>query len=282
MKFLKKFNNNVALVEDSSDIEWIVIGKGIGFGSEKGDKVDKTIIDRRFVAEPTNGQVDLLQTIASMDPEIIELASEVTKEAERFLEITFSTRNYITLADHLNYAIQRTQESVEYTENLRWEVKKLYPKEYQAALKTIETINNQLNVTLPKSEETFITYHFVNAQNDEGKLENTVKMTKLINRILEVVKYHFQIELDEESLNYVRFLTHLRYFIIRQTHGETMHQESIDQTVVEAVKTTYGRAYEAAEKVSNLLYKQEGWILSSDEMLYLTLHIRRVTSRIKR
>lgn len=282
MEFLKKFNNNVALVKDTTDIEWIVIGKGIGFGSEKGDNVDETIVDRRFVAEPTNGQIDLLQTIASMDPEIIELASEVTKEAEKFLEITFSTRNYITLADHLNYAIQRTLDSAEYTENLRWEVKKLYPKEYQAALKAIETINRQLKVTLPKSEETFITYHFVNAQNNEGKLENTVKMTKLINRILEVVKYHFQIELDEESLNYVRFLTHLRYFIIRQTHGENMHHESIDQTVVEAVKATYGRAYEAAEKVSNLLYKQEGWRLSSDEMLYLTLHIRRVTSRINR
>ncbi len=280
VEFLKKFNNNVALVLDSTGIEWIVIGKGIGFNAVKGEPVDKTMIDRRFIAEPTHGQIDLLQTIASMDPEIIDVVSDVTKEAETYLGITFSTRNYITLADHLNYALKRTQEGVEYTENLRWEVKKLYPKEYEAALKAIETINKRLSITLPKSEETFITYHFVNAQNDEGKIENTVKMTKLINRILEVVKYHFQIELDEESLNYVRFLTHLRYFIIRQTHGEPVHHEGIDQTVLEAVKAKYLKAYEAAEKISTLLNKQEDWSLSSDEMLYLTLHIFRVTNRI--
>ena len=280
MEFLKKFNNNVALVRDDTGIEWVMIGKGIGFGKIKGEVIDTESVDRRFIAEPTKKYTNLMQTIAGMDPEILELVSDVTKDAEQYLEISFSTHNYITLADHLNYAVQRTRDSIEYTENLRWEVKKLYPKEYEASLRVINMINERLDIILPKSEETFITYHFVNAQNDESKLENTVKMTTIINRILEIVRYHFQVELDEETLNYVRFLTHLRYFVIRQMHGETMHPEGIDQTVLEAVKAKYGKSYEAAEKVGKFLLKKEGWNLSSDEMLYLTLHIRRVTDRL--
>ena len=53
MEFLKKFNNNVALVRDDTGIEWVMIGKGIGFGKIKGEVLDTESVDRRFIAEPT-------------------------------------------------------------------------------------------------------------------------------------------------------------------------------------------------------------------------------------
>ena len=40
MDFIKNFNNNAALVRDESGVEWIVLGKGIGFGKKLGDCVD--------------------------------------------------------------------------------------------------------------------------------------------------------------------------------------------------------------------------------------------------
>lgn len=41
MKFLKNFNNNAALVVDDQDVEWIVVGNGVGFGKHKGDQIDE-------------------------------------------------------------------------------------------------------------------------------------------------------------------------------------------------------------------------------------------------
>ncbi|MCG0621604.1 transcription antiterminator [Lactiplantibacillus plantarum] len=50
VKFLKNFNNNAALVVDDQDVEWIVIGNGVGFGKHQGDQIDDQKIQRRFVA----------------------------------------------------------------------------------------------------------------------------------------------------------------------------------------------------------------------------------------
>lgn len=46
MRFLKSYNNSVALVENEQGKEEIVIGKGIGFGLKKGDQIDQAKIER--------------------------------------------------------------------------------------------------------------------------------------------------------------------------------------------------------------------------------------------
>lgn len=34
MKFVKNFNNNAALVSDESEVDWVMIGNGIGFSKK--------------------------------------------------------------------------------------------------------------------------------------------------------------------------------------------------------------------------------------------------------
>ena len=50
MEFIKNYNNNAALVKDLAGKDWVVIGKGIGFGLKKGMPVDESKIERRFLA----------------------------------------------------------------------------------------------------------------------------------------------------------------------------------------------------------------------------------------
>ncbi len=114
------------------------------------------------------------------------------------------------------------------------------------------------------------------------QIEETLKMTEVINRIIEIVQYHFQLKLDEESLNYTRFITHLRYFFIRQYKQDPVDSEEMDQTLLEVVKTKYEKAYQAVEKFAALLKQKYGWTVSTNEKLYLTLHIWRVTNRQKK
>ncbi|KAB8126576.1 PRD domain-containing protein [Gracilibacillus oryzae] len=282
MKYIKAFNNNVALVEDSSGLEWIVMGTGVGFQKKKGDPIEDSSIRRKFVAEQSSTRKPLLQVLTDMDSEVLDVSVEVIKNAEAQLEVTFNNNIYLTLADHLNFAVKRAHESIDYADTNRWEVKNLYPKEYQAAKDAIRLVFDRLDVLLPKSEETFITYHFVNGQQTKRtKIEETLKMTEVINRIIEIVQYHFQLKLDEESLNYTRFITHLRYFFIRQYKQESIDGEEMDKTLLEVVKNKYDKAYQAVEKIAALLKQKYGWTVSSNEKLYLTLHIWRVTNRQK-
>lgn len=73
MKFLRNFNNNAALVEDDESVEWVVIGKGIGFGKHPGDALDETKIERRFIATMQgNIDVDSFKDIKPQAPSLID------------------------------------------------------------------------------------------------------------------------------------------------------------------------------------------------------------------
>ncbi|GAF67112.1 putative transcriptional antiterminator [Bacillus sp. TS-2] len=280
MKFIKAFNNNVALVEDPSGIEWVVMGTGVGFKKNKGETIEEESIRRKFVAETSTIRKPLMQVLDNISSEVLDVSVEIIKQVEKELNTTFNNNIYLTLADHLNFALKRATEDVDYSLTNRWEVKNLYPKEHQAAQNAIRLVFDRLNILLPKSEETFLTYHFVNGQQiKKTKIEETLKMTEVINRIIEIIQYHYQVKLDEESLHYTRFITHLRYFFIRHYNPENSDYAQVDQTLLEVVKQKYDKAYQAVQKIVALLKQKYGWEVTGNEMLYLTLHVWRVTNR---
>lgn len=63
-----------------------------------------------------------------------------------------------------------------------------------------------------------IALHLVNAELNE-EMPNMVNITKIMNDILNIVKRHFRLEYDEESLAYYRFITHLKFFAQRLING---------------------------------------------------------------
>lgn len=83
--------------------------------------------------------------------------------------------------------------------------------------------------------------------------------------------------LDENSFNYSRFVTHLRYFAQRLMQKELNSAD--DDFLYEQVKSKYHEAYCCTEKIEAYLRKAHNSHLSKDEKVYVTLHIHRVTKR---
>ncbi|OJG19477.1 BglG family transcriptional antiterminator [Enterococcus canis] len=260
----------------------IAIGKGIAFGKQKGDVITLDEIERVFTpAEDSNENSVLKRAMSEIPAEVLELTELVSDQAARGLGIPmFDNSHFLALADHLNYALKRSSEgSFDYPENLRWEVRELYPKEHDAAIDALYLIEKKTGVRLPKSEQTFLTYHFVNAQYDTGVNLQSTKLTEMISRSLEVIQYHYQMILDQNSVNYIRFVTHLRYFILRQNNQDNKQVGNVDPQLVEIVRKNYRKAYQAAEKVAMIVSQKTESEISGDEVFYLTLHIDRVTQR---
>ena len=69
-------------------------------------------------------------------------------------------------------------------------------------------------VNLSEDEVGFIALHFVNAELN-SEMEEVTQITKIIQEILNIVRYHLKISFDEESLDYHRFVTHLKFFAKR-------------------------------------------------------------------
>ncbi|SOC16117.1 Transcription antiterminator [Brochothrix thermosphacta] len=281
MKVIRSFNNNAVLVKDVDLTEWIVIGNGIGFNKKVNDAIDKSKIERRFVAESRSALMDEgVISLLKMDSKIVETASEITRKVEHSLNIKFENYNYLILADHISFVIERATKGIEMTNStIRWEVKKLFPKEYEAAKVAIKILTKNFSIDLPRGEDVFLTYHFVNAQSSEGKLEETMKMFKLIHNILEIIQMKYQIILNEESFHYDRFISHLRYFVLRHLDNESVLIEPLDSGLLEMMRIKYAEAYKTVGKIAVYLEKTEGWQLTQDEKLYLCLHIWRVTNK---
>ncbi len=281
MKFQKKINNSVAWVINEENEKVIAMGKGISFGRQTGEDISREEIERIFTPETQQkGPNVLYQAIENISDDVLLLTEEISEQASKTLNIEgFDDSHYLALADHLNYALKRSsQDTLDYPENLRWEVKKLYPQENEVAIDALYTIEKKTGIRLPKSEQTFLTYHFVNAQYDVRANIHSSQLATLINRAIEIIEYHYQMTLDQNSVNYIRFNTHLRYFILRQLNQEK-EPKTVDEQLIEVVKNNYRKAYQAAEKVGKMIEAKQGAEVNNDELFYLTLHINRVTER---
>lgn len=278
MIFIKNFNNNAALVRDQDNSEWVVIGNGIGFGKKLGDKIDQTKISQRFIS--VESDTSSLDELADISDQTITITNEIVKLAESQLNAKFDSYRYLVLADHIEFAIQRAGIPMDLADGTtRWSVKKLFPKEYEVSEKSVQIIEKLSQKKLAIGEVIFITYHFLNLKTDTPGLQDTIKITKLIEQIVDIVQYEYGISLDSDSFNFNRFITHLRSFMIQHIKISDENSNELDPAILKLMIAKYPNAYETVEKIGGFLQKKTGWILQPDEKVYLTLHIWRVTHR---
>ncbi|STS83933.1 putative transcriptional antiterminator [Klebsiella pneumoniae] len=93
---------------------------------------------------------------------------------------------------------------------LLWEIKRLYPKEFALGQEARAIIAKRLGVELAEDEAGFIALHLVTAQLN-SEMPEVMHVTRVMQEILQLVKYQLQLNYDEESLSYQRFVTHLKF-----------------------------------------------------------------------
>lgn len=83
-------------------------------------------------------------------------------------------------------------------------------------------------------------------------------------------------ELDENSANYHRFVTHLKYFTQKMTHQTSGKDSSIDSELYRMVASKYSNSFNCVKKIAELLDKKYNYTLTEEDQLYLTVHIQRI------
>lgn len=276
MRIEKVLNNNVVITLTDTNEEMVVMGRGIAFQHKVGDRIEVEKIEKTFVPEGKEGIETFSNLFKEIKPEIIEIAADTIKYAQSVLKTKLSNNIYLTLTDHMNYAIKRTGEGIEIKNPLTWEIKKFYKVEYKIGLKALENIKNKLGVTMNEDEAASVALHIVNAKQEGQEIGITVKMTEVVQDILTIVRLQFGIIFDEDSFNYSRFVTHLQYFARRMLEHDT--KNSNDDFLFEQVKIKYPKAFECTNRINNYLESKHHTLLSKDEQVYLAIHIQRVTS----
>lgn len=275
MRIKKIFNNNAILAVDTKNREVVAMGSGIGFKRSVGEILEEKSVEKVFILKEKEISERVKLLFEDIPSEIIELGYDIIEYAKNILDSELNDYIYVTLTDHINSALILVDENLIRPNGLLWEIKKMYPKEFAVGLKAIEFIEMETGKELPEDEAGNIALHLINAQitNTSDNVEEILNQTKMVQDILNIVKYTYNIEINEKSLAYERFVTHLRFFFKRLLNRNM--DESNDNFLLDQVKTKYKSAYNCMLKVEKYLSKD----LSDEEKLYLTLHIQRVTTK---
>lgn len=275
MKIEKVLNNNVVTVLDASQNELVIMGRGIAFKKHTGDAIDEDKIEKVFSLDNKEVSQKLMTLLSDIPIEYVECSDEVIRYAETVLGEKLHDSVYISLTDHIHFAIDRHRQGLQLKNALLWEIKRMYRKEFSIGLKALQIIEDRLGVLLPEDECAFIAMHLVNAQLN-GEMRETVSITNIVKDISNIVRRSFLIELDEESLSYYRFLTHLKFFAQRVVQGSPVDDRDRDHTLHDLVRVQYPEAYACAEKIADYTRKIYKRNLSKEEILYMTIHIERI------
>lgn len=277
MKIDKVCNNNIVQVSSEDGQEYIVMGRGLGFQKKTGDWIDPDKIEKTYVLEHPVTSQELQQLSRNLPQEESDVFLEILLSVEEELKQSFDPSFFIALTDHLHYAIERYHEGLPLQNPLAWEVRKFYQKEYCIGRKIIAYLNEKLAISLDDEEAASIALHLVNAQKDSSVLNQHQSLTKLVTAISDLVRLHFGMEFDEDSLNYHRFMTHVRYFGQRVLQGEVQGQN--DAFLYGQVQANYPVAFACTQKIAAYVLASHQFVMSKDEQVYLTIHIQRVTEK---
>ena len=274
MQISKILNNNAAVVRDEQGREKIVMGKGICFQKKTGADIDPAAVDKTFFlsAREANNKFQVL--VKDIPMEHIAIGEEIIAQAKRKLGKNLNDMVYISLIDHVHTSIIRFLDGITVKNVLLWDIRRFYREEFAIGLWALEQIKNQLKVELPEAEAGFIALHLANAQMDESVMQNMYEITKVMQEILNIVKYYFHVEFQEEDVYYYRFITHLKFFAKRLIEQKNYEDDDNDD-LFDMIRLKYAESYHCVERITKFITKKYGHPMSREEQLYLTIHIER-------
>ena len=210
-----------------------------------------------------------------MPKEYIDTSTEIIDNIKSKLDKKLNDNIYITLTDHLSFAIERKKRKQEYSNVLLWDIQRFYQQEYELGKESLSIIKKNHGVELSNDEAGFIALHIVNAELDTN-MSGMIKITTFMQEVIDIVKNYYNIVLNEDSLDFGRFITHLKYFSQRLFSNKST--KDTDFQLQRMIRENYSKDYGCAEKIKEYIKEKYNLNLTGEEMMFLTIHLRRIST----
>lgn len=279
-KIVRVIGNNFVISEDKDGKEIIVRGLGIGFNKSQGDIISEDKVEKIYRMDSSKQINHLIELVERMPLEYISVCTDIIENAQLNLGKKLSQNIYVTLTDHICYALERKQTGLEYKNEMLWEIKNFYLAEFTQGERAIAIIKEKLGVELSEDEAGFIALHIVNAELETG-ISDMVNITKMIQGVIEIVENHYKITLNQESLDYGRFVTHLKFLGQRIFRNQTLQEDDSDFTLMirNLIQENYPKEFLCAKRIQSYIQGNFGHLLSNEEMFFLMTHLGKLMKR---
>jgi beta-glucoside operon transcriptional antiterminator len=269
-KIARVINNNFVMSKDENNQEIIVRGLGIGFHKTKGDLIPEEKIEKIYRMDTPKQLNHLIELVESMPVNYISVCTEIIENIQRHLGKKLSRNIYVTLTDHLCFALERKKNGLEYKNEMLWEIRNFYHDEFKEGEYAVAVIKDRLGIELSEDEAAFIALHIVNAELETG-MSDMWSITKMIEGILKIVEDNYHISFDQDTLAYGRFITHLKFLGQRIFKGETKSKDESDfeMMVEKFTQGKYKKEYLCAKQIQSYIQSNFGHLLSNEDIFFL-------------
>lgn len=270
----KRINHNAALAEDGQGHELVVLGKGIGFPEVPYKLTDMSKVVKTFY----NVDPRYMDMIAGIPQQMLLASSDIIEQAEINLDCDLNSNLVFTLADHLNFAMERIQKGIAFETPLAYDIQHLYPKEYELGQLALDIVEDCAEYRLPEQEAVNIAMHIINAEVESGDIHSVLTTLKIMTDINQIIVKETGIELDKDSFSYSRFTMHVRYLIQRLSDGKPLQDGLSD--MMEKMSYHIPEIYRCAQKIAVYFSEKQDWKCTQDEIFYLMIHINRLKEKM--
>ena len=270
MKVLKVINNNVVTCADSHNQEAVVMGRGLGFHAKPGMDLDLSLAEKIFRMDSQEQMTKLRDLIDRVPQGLLELCSQIVDYAGQTLGRRLNQNIYLTLTDHIQFAMERCRQGITLHNALLTEVRVFYPEEYTIGRYALDQISVHMGLNLPEDEAASIALHLVNAEYDRS-MDATMHAAQVLLPIMEMLRNAEGLGLDEGSLRFNELIVHLKFMAMEAFTSGDVPEESCSWDLGEKIPESWA----CARQICHYLTRQSGKPVSQAEEAYLAICIQR-------
>ena len=266
----KVLNHNAVLAVNGEDgKQYLLMGKGIGFGKKVSERVEPGEDSRIYTLQACEERGNADEIVKTIDPEFLEISNLVLDEAEKVFG--HIDRNILfPLADHLYYAVERIKKHEQISNPLTEDIRILFHMEYKAASCVVPVLEQKFGITIGDDEVGYIALH-VHSAIDDDKVSDAMKTARAVRECIEIVENAMGKRIDVMTLSYNRLMNHVRYMVARAIHGE-----KLKMNLNEYMSVKFPEAFMAAERICRQMEKSLKLPIPDIEIGYLAMHLERM------
>lgn len=268
----KVLNHNAVIgIHFEMNKEYLIMGKGIGFGRKVTERIDAREGDVIYSLQETTERGDARKLAATINPVYLEIANEILTNAEKVFN-TIDRNVLFPLADHIEFAVKRIINDKQISNPLTDDIRVLFYKEFKVAESAHEILKDHLDVEIDDDEIGYISLHIHSAIQDEN-VSQAMLIARVVRECITLVEEAVGKPINVMSLSYNRLMNHVRNMVAR-----AINKEPLKLSMNDYMSIKFPEAFAMAEYICGEVEKMLKSPLSDAEIGYLAMHIERVAT----
>ena len=126
-------NNGVIAIDMDENKEYVILGKGVGFGKKVSQRFDKPEGCTTYRLEQETERGSAKELVKGIEPEYLEIADAILTESQKVFGDSIDRGILFPLADHISFAVARIRRNEQISNPLTDDIRVMFYKEYKVA-----------------------------------------------------------------------------------------------------------------------------------------------------